>query len=305
MKTFPLWKRAITSLLDKVIIFVIFLATIFTFVYSKYTAPGKLGTYSYLITVSPSTYAITDRGREVREANQGAYQYQGISTEYLDRESEELNEIGYESSRDVFLKITICFLLVNLVYYLVCNLIFGTSLFNRIFGARLVDDKGNLLTDEKVYLRMAIFAMILALTLGLHFLLNLPYLWVCAIMALIYEAPVFFKKQNLLDYLCKNHLNDGRQLTKPSTVPAIVNGDKPKEAVSLIEESVAHSDEKFHEVQDAAPEQEVGIEPVLETKTKTSLNSKAQSIAAVILLLIGLVVTHTLLSYFLADYYNN
>lgn len=152
---------------------------------------------------------------------------------------------------------------------------------------------------------MAIFAMILALTLGLHFLLNLPYLWVCAIMALIYEAPVFFKKQNLLDYLCKNHLNDGRQLTKPSTVPAIVNGDKPKEAVSLIEESVAHSDEKFHEVQDAAPEQEVGIEPVLETKTKTSLNSKAQSIAAVILLLIGLVVTHTLLSYFLADYYNN
>ncbi len=127
MMNLPLWKRFIASILDKVCILVLWFVLLNYVAYTPYTAAGKLGTYSYLVTISPSNYEYIDIGSKNRQgASENNY---GVSEWYRALQELDLASMKQETTKDVDITITFWFILANLIYFLLGELLCVVSFF--------------------------------------------------------------------------------------------------------------------------------------------------------------------------------
>lgn len=199
-----LWKRFIASILDKVCIFFLWVMALNFVVYTPYTASGKLGTYSCLITIPPSNYEYIDIGAKNRQRHpENNY---GVSEGYRSLQELDLANMKPEKAKDTDIKITIWFILTNFIYYLLGEILCGASFFKRIFGGTLAGTDGSVVKKSRLLLRNIALGIILTLCVLLHFLLNISYLLIVITFFIIFELPLFRTRQNCLDKVFGNYL---------------------------------------------------------------------------------------------------
>lgn len=328
MNNLALWKRFIASILDKVCIIIIWGLLLNYVAYTPYTASEKLGTYSYLVTIPPSNYDYIDLGSKNRQGV--AENNYGVSDGYRALQELDLASMKPETTKDIDIKITLWFILANLIYFLLGELLYGASFFKRIFGGIIVEDDSSVTEKSRLLIRNIAFGIILTLCVLIHFWLNISYLRIAIVFFIVFEFPLFKTRQNGLDKLFGNYLVMRSSLN--GQIGFSVNHNvSPQEGNSAnIQESVEKHEHSSHEPQSSLSTNNVieeqlpqnvqdvvlnnsGITtekkdmPIKQKNKDTKSNKGKNKITTVIMFvfgIVGLFCAHQLVSYFLADYYN-
>ena len=195
----PFLQRLVGSLIDKILILVLFVVGYMTI--SPYGAAGKLGTYFGLRSTSPSTYEYIDR-INMNKYQSGLYfeYYDDIDKDFQDkaRQTEEPPHIG--STLELDMKITISFILLNLIYYILFECLYAASPGKRLWGGIIIDGKHNRIGYGKVLARALFFAILMLFTVYiLHLQFDLCNSIVVIIFFLLMDIPVLITKRSLLD----------------------------------------------------------------------------------------------------------
>jgi hypothetical protein len=163
IKKMPLFKRFLGSILDKVFILQVFVEGYL--IISPYGAPNNLGTYIGLLNASP-----------------------------------EIPHIG--STMELDMTITFSFIILNLVYYILCELLMSASLGKRIMEGVLFDSDNDIIDYNKVFVRGICGGLMMAgVYWFFHLLVGFTNLMVFYLFFFLMDIPVFFTKRSLLD-LC-------------------------------------------------------------------------------------------------------
>ncbi len=325
MMNLPLWKRFIASILDKVCILVLWFVLLNYVAYTPYTAAGKLGTYSYLVTISPSNYEYIDIGSKNRQgASENNY---GVSEWYRALQELDLASMKQETTKDVDITITFWFILANLIYFLLGELLCGASFFKSLFGGVVVDDDGCKLEKNRYLVRNIAFVIILTACVLLHFLLNISYLFVVVVFFIVFEFSLFKNRQNLLDKLFDCYLVTKKSLNGEVGDTNRVTTNQQKEIVSVVNsklvKTIAEVSEKVSLIDEPkskiTPQTDVvdslnldavnSLEVIKQniTKKETQCPPKHKFISKLLLIMIVILsffCVHQLLNYFLGDYFN-
>ena len=195
MEKMPLFKRFIGSVIDKMIILVLFLV-IYLIIDSH--ATGKLFYYLHnIIKISPSLYQYAN---EVDVS----YTYFGFYNEGTDFFQRYYTPDMYEGMVRAFdLKLTFGFILLNVVYYLACELKLKASLGKYMLGGILVDNFDDKITTNDIFVRAFFAAILMALFVGIRFLFDTNYYWTILFFFLVIDIPVFINGKSLIDSFVK------------------------------------------------------------------------------------------------------
>lgn len=196
IQSMPLIGRFIGSLIDKVIILFIFV--IGFIIISPFGASGKMGTYVGLLNCSPNNYEYIDK---VRIENYG-YDNPGVD-DYNQAQSRLANGApSMGSTRELDLSITLAFILLNLIYYILFECILLASPGKRMFGGMLINSNKEKIGIGAVFARaICSGALMVFAVFFLHFQIGFSYLIVFVLFFLLLDIPIFFTKQSLID-LC-------------------------------------------------------------------------------------------------------
>lgn len=193
-KLYPLGRRFIGSMIDKILIIAIFLLVYN--VVNPFSCMGKLGSFMGLVNTSPHNYEYIDKALM---DNYGKY-YEGIDKEYQDLVRQEEGEpyIGY--TKDLEMNIVTIFILINLLYYMLFELILCASPGKWIGGGKL-DNSANMIHRFGIVLFRGLIgaAIMVFAVVYLRFQLELNYYFIIIIFFLILDLPLFFTKRSLLD----------------------------------------------------------------------------------------------------------
>ena len=194
LQTMPLFQRFLGSLIDKVLLVIIF-AVGYTII-SPYGAPGKMGRYIGLLNSSPEIYEYIDRAAM---NNYGTYQ-EGVSKGFQDLERDVNGPPHIGSTMEQDISITFSFIILNLLYYILFESILSASLGKRLLGGVLLDS-----TDYKIDFGIALLRgicggfLMSGVYLLLHLQMGLSNYVVIFVFFLLLDLPVFFTKRSLLD----------------------------------------------------------------------------------------------------------
>ena len=194
VKKMPLLSRFIGSIIDKILILIIFVVG--SIAISPYGAAGRLGTYIGLRNISLNNYEYIDKAAMNRY---GTYS-DGVSQYYqnMERLSNDPPHIG--STLELDMNITFSFILLNLLFYILFESILSASLGKRMLGGVVLDS-----ADDKIGFGKALKRGLCggALMAGTYFLLHLQgglsNTVVVVVFFLILDLPVLFTKRSLLD----------------------------------------------------------------------------------------------------------
>jgi hypothetical protein len=179
VKTMPLQARFWGTMIDKV--FLLFCFTFGFFLINPYGAANMLGYYLGLLGISPDIYAYMNGDGHV------FVPFGSESTYYM-------------SYRELDLIITLSFLLINLVYYVVSETFLSASFYKRMFGGVLVDKSSSKIKAGKAFIRgLCGGCFMLVAVFVLHFKLGWSYRIVVPLFFILLDLPVFFTKRSLLD----------------------------------------------------------------------------------------------------------
>lgn len=210
MKNLGLGKRFIASFMDKFAIIFVFICISYFCLFDSGTESYYLGSYSSLITYPYSEYAIMDRGEKyMKEHNiKVKSDNEKIYTGYFQMRLEEaFEQYGKLSREEIDAMCTSCFVVVNILYYLLSEMFLGASPFKCIMRGKVYEDEEKKPIGKLIALKRAIiFGVMLILFVALRFLLDVSYIFVIVLFFLVYDIPVFFKRKNLLDIITSNTL---------------------------------------------------------------------------------------------------
>lgn len=196
VKTMPLFRRFVGSMIDKILLLIIFIVG-YLFI-SPYGAPGKLGTYHGLLSASPNVYEYIDKA-EMKRYNSGKYS-EGISKEFQDRERLENKPPHIGSTKELDMSITFSFILLNLIYYVLFESILSASLGKFVFRGKLQNCNNEKVSFVRVFARAFCGGLFMTIAvLFLHFQLGLSYYYVFLLFFFVMDIPVLFVKRSLLD----------------------------------------------------------------------------------------------------------
>lgn len=196
IKKMPLLSRFVGSIIDKVLILVIFVVG-FTAI-SPYGAPGKMGLYTGLLNASPNTYEFIDRA----QMNSYGTYHEGVSKAYQDLERLKTEPPHIGSTKELDMNVTYSFILLNLIYYILFESLLSASPGKRLFRGVLLDSYNEKIGYSKALLR-GFYGGILMVGIYylLHFLIGLSNIIVIIIFFLLLDLPVFFTNKSLLDII--------------------------------------------------------------------------------------------------------
>lgn len=190
----PLFRRLIGSIIDKVLILFIFVAGYF--VISPYAAPATLGTYVGLMNASPVKYEYIDKA----EMNRYGTYYDTIDKSYQDqvRLATAPPHIGSTMETDIW--ITVSFVTVSILYFLLFEILFSASPGKRILGGVLLDSTNNKIGIQEAMSRLLSRGIILFLILCFfHYAGGKSIYYTIFAYYLIMDVPVFVTKRSLID----------------------------------------------------------------------------------------------------------
>lgn len=190
----PLFRRLIGSIIDKVLILFIFVAGYF--VISPYAAPATLGTYVGLMNASPENYEYIDKA----EMNRYGTYYNHIDKAYQDqvRLATAPPHIGSTMENDI--RITVSFITISILYFLLFETLFSASLGKRVLGGVLLDNTNNKIGIRGAMSRVLSRGIILFLILCFfHYAGGKSIYYTIIAYYLIMDGPVFVTKRSLID----------------------------------------------------------------------------------------------------------
>lgn len=280
----PLSKRFIASMLDKIAILIIFILAMLFVQYTPFTASGYMGRYVELMSIPPSHYKSIDFASD----NQSSKSI-NTSVYYQEREADDWAKNGKQTCMNLDLTMTIWFVLINSFYYLVNELLFGSSFFKSLFGGTLKDNKSNNISALKVVLRNSFLSLLLITFVGLRFILDINYFTTIILFFILYDSTLFKTKRNLLDIITKSYLisNSSCQSDKQTKKTVYLKSQILQD--NQIADSGSNNLNENRECK----------------KSKDNrMTRKSGVILLVLLLTLSLYSIHNILSYFFADYYN-
>ena len=253
--------------------------------YTPYSAAGHLGRYVGMMSISPSHYENID----MISIDRGSMP-KATSDYFQEREASDLSKEGKQTCKELDLTITMWFIFINVLYFLISELIFGASFCKAILGGKLYDYNGNRLTPAQILLRNILFCFILIISIILRFILNINYFITIILFFLLYDYSVFKSKQNLLDKISKCYLRNSLCLSNKSTKKEIIQSEPQSFKNDLC---VNHNN--MHANGD-----------IINGKHKKNSNSSSPKniILYLIYIALSLYSIQNILSYFFADYYN-
>lgn len=206
-KAFPLWRRAIGSAIDKIIIVVLFLVGYE--VLHPYSAFGNIGLFMGLMDTNPTSYEYVDK---THIANYGSY-YQGIDKDYLDKVYKEEGKPYIGQTKDIIMSMTYSFVLWNMFYYILFELLLCASPGKYIMGGRLFGFEEKLRRIGKVLLRGIIFGgLLFTLVFLFQYEKIANYYTLILVFFIILDIPLLFTafsmKCSLLDLLSNTNYVD-------------------------------------------------------------------------------------------------
>lgn len=190
----PLFRRLIGSIIDKVLILFIFVAGYFVF--SPYAAPATLGTYVGLMNASPDNYEYMDKA----EMNRYGTYYENIDKTYQDRVRAATEPPHIGSTKETDIRITVSFIAVSILYFLLFETLFSASLGKRILGGVLLNRTNNKIVFKEAMNRAFARGAILFLILNMfHYASGHSIVYAIFVFYFIMDVPVFITKRSLLD----------------------------------------------------------------------------------------------------------
>lgn len=200
MKSMSLFKRFIGSIIDKLLILIIFLLGFAAIEGNKGISRGL--TYLSIGNNAPSMYEyatldclyIIDIGFPVKYSPKS-------EQELLERYS-STDYVGMVRSFD--LTITSSFIILNILYYLLFEIFLSASVGKYIMKGRAVEALlGERITVTDAFKRAIILGLLMFLAVWLRFVFDVSYTIVIVAFFLIIDIPIFFKRRSLIDILSK------------------------------------------------------------------------------------------------------
>ena len=290
MKSMSLFRRLLGSVIDKVLILIIFVVA-FTIINGESTATYRLGTYYSIGTNSPSSYEfitlnsllVIDNGWPLKYFKESE---DDILLKYKDEDIE-----GMVRSFD--LTITFAFIFLNILYYLLSEIFLAASVGKRIMGGQIRDD---LLEDRintsDAFKRAIIGGVLMAFAVGLRFLLDINYIIVIIAFFLIIDIFVIFKRKSLIDILSK--------VTYVESLSSTVKYNKDNNRIMAMEENEVESPIVVEK--EEVPIQDTNTKKIRRFKFPTIVSNKASiKMASIYIYIIWFAINITALAYAMAN----
>lgn len=193
MEIVSLGQRLISTIIDKILIAILFVIVTFLFCAG---APGaELGQFMSQLGIEyrkiESEKTIHERNVEVNEWLKENGYSQMLSD---DQEYEH-----YKTMKDVYDKYVWLLVAVNLIYYLLCDLFFKASLGKRVLKCRIRKADGNDIEMRDVFTRTGIMGTLLLLAVALQMTMNINGYITTIIFFAILDFTVFTKQRSLVD----------------------------------------------------------------------------------------------------------
>lgn len=199
METLPIWRRLFGSVMDKLIILVLFI--IIGCILSPYGFSGDLGTFvGGILKDSPSSFQYTELAA-------------------LKRHDETLNLSLLD------FKICFLFILVNVVYYLFGESVVRGSFGKRIFEGIVATKDGNAIPRYKYILRALTLGVLMALFSYLRYIIDISYTMTIVLFFMILDIPVLISRKSLIDIIT-NTIYIRRTKAQEQTERQTNNADK-------------------------------------------------------------------------------
>ena len=194
----PLFKRLLGSLIDIWLLLCVFVVG--SFVINPYGAAGNLGSYVGILNQSPNVYEHIDI-LNIKHYNSREY-YEGVSKDFQDkaRIANGAPYVGY--TKDLDMKITFSFIILNILYYILFECLFASSLGRQVFDSFLYDNQNKKVGVGRVFLRALIKGALMSLFVVIfRYQIGLSYYVIIALFFLLMDLPVLITKRSFLD-LC-------------------------------------------------------------------------------------------------------
>lgn len=188
----PLFKRFVGSIIDKLIVLIIF-GVAFLVIDSH--AIGKLTYYVLtLMKASPFVYQFASVV-DVSYVHFGFY-IPSVEEYFQEFYSPDMYE-GMVKAFD--LKMTFSFILLNVVYYIACEIWLKASLGKYAMGGILVDNFDDKISINDIFVRACMGAFLMSFAVGVRFLFNTNYYWMILFFFLFVDIPVLVNNKSMID----------------------------------------------------------------------------------------------------------
>ncbi len=290
MKSMSLFRRLLGSVIDKVLILIIFVVA-FTIINGESTATYRLGTYYSIGTNSPSSYEFITLNSLLVIDNGWSLKYFKESEDDILLKYKDEDIVGMVRSFD--LTITFAFIFLNILYYLLSEIFLAASVGKRIMGGQIRDD---LLEDRintsDAFKRAIIGGVLMAFAVGLRFLLDINYIIVIIAFFLIIDIFVIFKRKSLIDILSK--------VTYVESLSSTVKYNKDNNRIMAMEENEVESPIVVEK--EEVPIQDTNTKKIRRFKFPTIVSNKASiKMASIYIYIIWFAINITALAYAMAN----
>ena len=188
----PLFKRFVGSLIDKLIVLIVFVV-VFSVIDSH--ATGKIMYYILnLMKASPFLY-------QFASVVDASYVHFGFYMPSVEEYFQKwYSPDMYEGMVKAFdLKMTFCFILLNIIYYLACEIWLKASFGKYAMGGILVDNFDDKITINDIFVRACTGAFLMSFFVGIRFLFDTNYYWVILFFFLFVDIPVLINNKSMID----------------------------------------------------------------------------------------------------------
>lgn len=195
MNIVSLQRRLVSTIIDKIVILFLFVVVAIIFCSG---APGaELGTFTYLTSKAynemETEKTLWDHSMELNQfMKENGYAVQPMSDDGYER---------YKTEMDVYQKYLWIFIIVNLLYYLLCELVFKASLGKRMLKCKVQTKDGGEMKKSDVFKRTGILAALFILSVFLQRALGMNALITSLLFFGILDFTVFTKRMSLVDKL--------------------------------------------------------------------------------------------------------
>lgn len=193
MVIISLGQRLISTIIDKVLISIIFVIVAFIFCLGM---PGaELGHFVSQLGIE---YKKIEFEKTIYEHNVEVNNWLKENG-YSEMMSTDQDYEHYKTMRDVYDKYVWIFVVVNILYYLLCEFIFKASLGKRLMKCRIKKGDGRDIDKRDVFTRFGILASLLLLAVALHMTMNINGYITTILFFAILDFTVFTKQMSLVD----------------------------------------------------------------------------------------------------------
>ena len=193
MEVVSLGLRFISTIIDKVLISIIFV--IVSFMFCSGMPGAELGHFVSQLGIE---YKKIESGKTIYERNVEINNWLKENG-YSEMISTDQDYEHYKTMRDIYDKYVWMFVLVNILYYLFCEYIFKASLGKILIKCKIKKCDGRDIDKRDIFTRSGILASLLLLAVALHMTMNINGYITTFLFFAILDFTVFTKQMSLID----------------------------------------------------------------------------------------------------------